>query len=407
METLQIPEDKLFSYYERIEDALKKKEFFFYEPSSDFKSSDRISVNKEAKKMLDFVGLNHCIAVITYTKTKKNEGGNIELNSSNEVFIEISDDMIYSNNRVLAVMAHEICHKVLYFNGLYYKDPIPQIENEILTDLTTVYVGFGKLSLNGCFNEYEYKIESSNYVTTCKNTETTGYLTLNTFALAYNIVCSRFNVIPDQTGLSKFAINAVQSNPFYSIAITSSVLKDLLKEKQTDDAEEMKLIVLLEESLAKLKSNLHNRHKEYYNDFIKPFVYSNEEIKGNMFKALWVHSKYSNGTLDYRLLDRIDYLNNMLNLMKEVDISINQDVTLNIECPQCGYKKRNALKEHKDIFLKCPNCGYYFQWNGSLINEKENLTINNKSSFFIRIKSFFKNVLYKYKYYMKYGRGQY
>ena len=118
----------------------------------------------------------------------------------------------------------------------------------------------------------------------------------------------------------------------------------------------MKLIVLLEESLAKLKSNLHNRHKEYYNDFIKPFVYSNEEIKGNMFKALWVHSKYSNGTLDYRLLDRIDYLNNMLNLMKEVDISINQDVTLNIECPQCGYKKRNALKEHKDIFLKCPNC---------------------------------------------------
>ena len=144
MSDIRLDERQVCAYLETIEKSLKRKNYKIYEHTPSFNSSDSIEVNKEARKMLDFVGLNNYIAVINYTQHSVNVGGHIELDDSNEVFIEISSNFIYDKESVLAVMAHEICHKLLYVHGLYYRAPIPQIENEKLTDLATIYVGFGK-----------------------------------------------------------------------------------------------------------------------------------------------------------------------------------------------------------------------------------------------------------------------
>ena len=115
-----------------IEQHMGKCPSGFYEPSIFFRSSDEILIQKEASMMMKHVGLNHHIACITYTETTTDTGGNIELDNSDNVFIDINRDLKGQDAKVLAVMAHEICHKALFVHGLYYPD-LP-IENEILTD---------------------------------------------------------------------------------------------------------------------------------------------------------------------------------------------------------------------------------------------------------------------------------
>ncbi len=45
-----------------------------------------------------------------------------------------------------AILAHELTHAFLFSNEIWVEDPN---ENEMFTDLAAVFVGFGKLLLNG------------------------------------------------------------------------------------------------------------------------------------------------------------------------------------------------------------------------------------------------------------------
>jgi hypothetical protein len=49
-----------------------------------------------------------------------------------------------------SILAHEVTHSFLYSGGVSLEDPK---ENELLTDLTAVFVGLGKLMLNGYSDE--------------------------------------------------------------------------------------------------------------------------------------------------------------------------------------------------------------------------------------------------------------
>lgn len=361
MNNIHLTEKQICVYLESIDKSLKKKDYKIYEHTPNFNSSDRIAVNKEARKMLDFVGLNGYIAVITYTQTSKNEGGNVELDNSNEVFIEISSDMIYDKDRVLAVMAHEICHKVLYVNGLYYRPPIPKIENEKLTDLATIYVGFGKLTLNGCYKEYTTETKQHNSIIKTVHKETTGYLSLDTFALAFNIVSARFGVNHDVNGLSSFAINALHRNssPFFE-KVSPTLLKETLKKVQEVDAEELAIIVSIEDIIRQIRSKVQNRHNQYFLDFINPFDLSKDELV-NQFPAIAAYHKYNFEIREYDKTE-VNVLSNILSILGK-QFGIDYNSLLKIECPHCGYTKDKALKEPKQTFLKCPHCGYFFSWN--------------------------------------------
>jgi len=47
-----------------------------------------------------------------------------------------------------AILAHELSHVFLYYKGIWFQDPN---ENEPFTDLATVFIGLGKLLVNGLY----------------------------------------------------------------------------------------------------------------------------------------------------------------------------------------------------------------------------------------------------------------
>lgn len=364
-----------------IEKHLGRCNGLFYNPTPLFNSFDSIQIQKEASNMLKFVGLENYTAVITYSKTKQDIGGNIELDNSQNVFIYINYEYKGDNNKVLAILAHEICHKVLYVRHLYY--PNITIENELLTDLTTVYIGFGRLSLNGCYS----KITSTNkeirdgkeYSIKTTQTNTIGYLSLNQFALAYNILYSLgyLNVQDKFFGLNDIAKKAVFSNIFsYEKPISYGNIKQTLKHIQKSEANLTNSIKVVETIIEKLKNDIKSKHLQYNNELVIPFKNTDEDsLVDNQLKAALALLKQHNSNCydendiaNSYLIKLIDNFSNN----KEIDYSC----LLYVECPCCGYKSNKKLSENKTTFVKCPKCGYYFVWDG----EKKKLNSNNDNS---------------------------
>lgn len=134
------------------------------------------ALNNEAKKMMDFVGLTTFTPDCCWEQLGQKTAGYIELNGSKFGAIKIHLSSRYKNNgnATIAILAHEICHKLLEFHGLYF----PQLTqlNETYTDLCTIYVGFTQMIVNG-------------YNTTVGNTKfSLGYLSKETFEKTISIV---------------------------------------------------------------------------------------------------------------------------------------------------------------------------------------------------------------------------
>ncbi|MGM9853250.1 MAG: hypothetical protein ACI30N_04695, partial [Muribaculaceae bacterium] len=134
------------------------------------------ALNNEAKKMMDFVGLSAFTPDCCWEDINDSTAGYIELTGSRfgPVKIHLSNRFRRNGYATLAILAHEICHKLLEFHGLYF----PQLTqvNETYTDLCTIYVGFTQLIVNG-------------YKTTVENTTfTLGYLTKHTFEQTISLV---------------------------------------------------------------------------------------------------------------------------------------------------------------------------------------------------------------------------
>lgn len=80
-----------------------------------------------------------------------------------------------------AILAHELTHYYLFSKGILLAD---EIENERFTDLATVYLGLGKLTLNG-YNSITWKIKRSNKTYTFN----IGYLTTDEIAIILYSIC--------------------------------------------------------------------------------------------------------------------------------------------------------------------------------------------------------------------------
>jgi hypothetical protein len=112
-----------------------------------------------------------------------------------------------------ATLAHELAHHFLEKRGVRLPN---ESENERLTDLATVYIGLGKLTLNG----YE-PITRSQYRDRQLYTERVGYLSQSEIARIFMHVC-RFRSIP---------VDAVSTN-------LSDTARHLLKEANETDLKE-------------------------------------------------------------------------------------------------------------------------------------------------------------------------
>lgn len=203
-------------------------------------------LNVLAKKIAEFVGLE---ATFIVTKGARGKGGEIEYDGKVS-YIDINVNVCKSFSQTIAVLAHEIMHKYLKNKGLFYN---LEIENEVLTDIATVYVGLGKLSLNG--NYVEDRIINEQTITT--NVSKVGYLDLESFCFIYLLICKLRSINKDvvEFGLNRNVINMLNkvndsflfSSIVYEMDNTRNVVSDMSNEVKKHEQK-------MEECLSLLKN---------------------------------------------------------------------------------------------------------------------------------------------------------
>ena len=337
-----------------VEKYLERRSLFEnYKPNNDFVPKDIVSIQKEASSMMKFVGLQGYTTVITYERAKKGTAGSINLNQDKEVFIEIDKDLLdrpKAKDTILGVLAHEICHKLLYTHGLYMSDTET---NEICTDLATIYVGFGLLTIHGCSTIKTWKTEKHNNdgsrtITTHTQTFSTGYLTPKTYILAYIMMARSY-------GLKDKELGIIPDNNVLRVAYKSAKLeakkfklytKDHIKEqfirKSSDIASIKKNIILLRTMLDDLERNMIADYKHLDN-------LNNKVITQDIEK----------------------YFVDVLMLNAQSSIEILNEKTKYVSCPICGQKSSKPLNENNISIRKC-KCGRIFVWNAELFEEPQN-----------------------------------
>lgn len=351
----------IIKYLSEIEDSIPNREYPYYYPSGNFDANDIISVQKEAKKMVTHVGLHDCIPIVTFVKTAENEGGHIELDSrySKEVFIEIDEESLGFRDIILCTMAHEICHKVLHNCG--FKKNITDI-NEKCTDLATVVVGFGKLSLNGC----HVMVSRNRY-------KTTGYLTKEQFTLALYLVSKSRKISQKEMkiGLNfnasdelELAISKYESEYHFETTFDEkfgfSYESDSILTRETIVAE--KIISILKEKYQEEQQTIQRTSKNLR--FRKDGSLANP-----LFSLYSLHLLNSSNSINKHnelhkdkdvLAQSIALLASRLSEEEKKD-SINE-ILLHIQCPCCGYKSTNKVEEQIKKY-KCPKCKHTFLWD--------------------------------------------
>lgn len=170
VQAISIDEVGILSKFSHMEGKFPRREGKNYFPSLDFylnyDDNRERTIREEAEKMLEFVGLGNYRSNVKFA-ILDGAAGNIVLNSNMVAEITIDEEIAKLKDAVLATLAHEICHKILHKNGIYFS--FMDQENEVYADLATFYVGFGDLTMKG------YKIQN----------HLMGYLTPDTYAMAY------------------------------------------------------------------------------------------------------------------------------------------------------------------------------------------------------------------------------
>jgi hypothetical protein len=149
---------------------------------------DSVAIQSVAKKITEFIGLAGFTFIIAITKQKKNVAGHIDLSTGGkEVFVEVDSEMMKFPDAVAATLCHEACHKWLQINCI--ESPV-ESDNEILTDITSVFLGLGKIMLNGCKTANVREEKTPNGTSTFTETMTAGYLDRDQLAFVYRLVCA-------------------------------------------------------------------------------------------------------------------------------------------------------------------------------------------------------------------------
>ena len=172
---------------------------------------DCLSVQKAARQLADSIGLTQFTFIIAFAKQKKKVGGHIDLGTrGSDVFIEVDPDAMAFPDSIGATLCHEVCHKWLQVMGI--SSPI-EMDNEILTDITALFLGFGKIVLNGCRVSNVRHEPVAGGTRTITETRSSGYLSREQLAFVYRLACAMRNVPVAEcmNGLNREAAEAVRA----------------------------------------------------------------------------------------------------------------------------------------------------------------------------------------------------
>jgi hypothetical protein len=162
-----------------------------FEPFS-FDFRDIIDIQRATKRIANHAGLLGYTFIVTVENLPDGQGGEIELKPGQTLVpISVSRDIAENHSALLATLAHEVSHQYLLVNDISLGEGSRYIrQNEILTDVTSVFLGFGKLMMNGCHHVEKWESRSGNTTYTHTSMTTTGYLKPEEFAFAYLTVCA-------------------------------------------------------------------------------------------------------------------------------------------------------------------------------------------------------------------------
>lgn len=348
----------------RIETAIRRNSFKLYRPTyiHKEKSIDNALLMKEAEVMLEFVGLKGYVPDVKFAKLDAGTAGNISLNNTFEhaVHINVSDSSRNRWESCVAILAHEICHKLLIVNNLYDTDTL---KNETLVDLATIYVGFGECIIKG------YTDDNKNLVM--------GYLHLDNYKIAEQIMLVAYGkMMPIATNLSGTdpfiddLMEILEKNSDESKLIQNSFIAN---EKQR--AELHYNILLLEQLTRNLKLNMRPDFARYDNLFFKTLEFKDGEIRNKMSSLsilyeLLLNDSYPEPSPD-SFIQRINAIINkaIYDIYQVFQTKYSFEFSYPFTCPQCGSTSPNNSKivNHNTI-MKCPQCGCHFYFMGQHYN---------------------------------------
>lgn len=373
---------KLLSYLCDLEDKVPRINNNAYIPLKKNVFTRNSDLQKEAKNMLEYVGLNECIPKCKFDVTPKDVAGFTHNTMSiYEIDITVSENYINNPNACKAILAHEICHKLIFLNGINFVPPIPQYFNEIFTDLCTIYIGFGELILKGYINEGD-------------NTLKMGYLPPDMYRQTFAMVSKTTNVY------SPLDLNL--HDPVLEDAIniwqTPETAKKQLRESFMNDEREISRLNRDIMLLHQILDQVYHKHGETFR-----ILSSKAErigIFGSHFKSNSVFKAFS--SIYEHLLtgetEKNDKINRsqeeisslILTLSDEYNIDFGALNYENIKCPNCNKISKTTISD-RDTIIKCTSCGIYFRLTNSLINiavlrKIRNKVINDRNRDFILLK---------------------
>jgi hypothetical protein len=391
---MELSNELIFEKVFHLAKVLEKKVSYDILEPWRFNSHDMAEVQNAASKISNFLGMPNLYFVVTYMESDEKTAGHIELNNTDEgVFVEISEAHRNDHEIVLAILAHEICHKYLQVNRL----TLFGYENEILTDITTVYTGLGKLSLNGCEKilcEKDHSRDSSGNWTTKTSTTTrkVGYLTRKQFAFVYSVI-GKMRKMPFEVminNLNADAISCLKQNTLdlspelcyndYVIREVNDYLHNLIEDLQIKTAVSFRAIRIIGQILNLMIIRYIETHKKIQNVTSHLYEQANLDYHSdslNFIKNLIlmaelpnIENNFINERNDYPVNNKL--LSDILNQIRLVPTNIKQDnfdFLFVFQCPICENKMR--LKQNKRAKVRCPKCKYSFIIDNSAITNPE------------------------------------
>ncbi len=366
-----------------------------------------IDVQNAAKKLAHFIGLSGFTFIVAKTKQKENTAGNIELDfKGKEVFVEISDELI-SGESMLAVLSHEITHKYLDINNISCGRGVQYTyENEILTDIASIYLGMGKILLNGC----EHKNISYEIGSTRTKTSRYGYLNKEQLAFVYSFICTMRGLSAEkcEEGLSQDALQSVNKcKSLYRDYLDINLCQNNAEEKlikdfysNIDDTQlelsniendisylKYTVIDIFEEFLKREHSKIRKTitevedktNEEEYNYCLRyinaiQLKHLIEKKKDNLQEIFCEAHYYKDKSTEL-----VDVARNVVGK----SLSIEENDYIVVICRNDNTKIKIPAKKG-ELRVKCPNCNYKFTVNTDntlkfLNSPKERSETNNKS----------------------------
>lgn len=357
-DTIYLTPRQILAYLCDLESKVPRHTPRPYEAKGNWKFDSDRGLEREAESILSYVGLDKCTPTCSFAETPDGVAGMTHNTlSPSEITITVSEAYRGKTTACRAILAHEICHKVIFMNGIDYQYPAPEAFNDTFVDLCTIYIGLGQTVLDG-------------YIDDDTDTLKMGYLKPDMYRQAFKIMQSA-------TGMYGNAGLVCIQDPLLEDALDKwqhtqnprETLKQTFMKEEAVVAKVNRDILLLRQILRQVYME-HGKVLRRLSETYSSFGLFDDTLAGcplRQFRAVYetMFERADNTRAD-KIQESIGQL--FLDLADEyAEVDINALDYTEVLCPNCGSKSRfNAVG--RDTIIKCPNCGTHFCINQNALN---------------------------------------